>query len=314
MGRYIERVENIARLLAVTETFASAEEGPGAWVSILKVFADEAGFADTGKKLEARQVATYFLAREDTPTSIISCLRFVKENARSIRHLLSTETWVQVAAFDARLKELAKSRISLSDLSQICEEIRADCHEHFGVMEATCYRDEVWLFNRIGVALERADQMTRLVDMKYFQIDASVDGEDITPDVAWWNTLLRSASGYHAFRRRHSFNPKADEAAAFILFDEDFPRSVAGALSEAFDCLAELERDYSGPAGGRVSKARDDLASRIKTRPDYLIGNDLHHYIDLIQNDIGALVDALSKRFFAVDPAEMTQIQAQSQS
>ena len=313
MGRYIERVENIARLLAVTEAFSTAEDGDQAWISILKVFADEKGFAATGKKAEARHVTAYFLGREDTPTSIISCLTMVKENARSLRHLLSTETWVQIAGFHARVKELAKSRPALSDLPQICEGIRADCHEHFGVMEATCYRDEVWLFNRIGAALERADQMTRLIDMKYFQIDATDEGDDVTPDVAWWNTLLRSASGYHAFRRRHSFNPKTQEAAAFILFDEDFPRSVCGALSEAFWCLDELERDYSGPCGGDVSEARDALAARMKNRPDDLRGRPLHSYLDGVQNDIIALVNALSDRYFSMEQAT-TATQTQEQS
>lgn len=300
MGRYIERVENVARLLLVTEAFSSARDGDS-WRAILQVFADEAAFAATDLDPSPQNVSTYFLTNAQTPSSVISCLTAVKENARSLRHLLTTEAWVQISGFHARVAALSKKRLKLSDLVETCEEIRTGCHAHFGVLEATCYRDEVWLFNRIGAALERADQMTRLLDMKYFQIDASGEDDTIAPDVTWWNTLLRSASGYQAFRRRHSFNPRAEEAAAFFLFDPHFPRSVACALSEVFSCLSELENNYSGDAGAHVTAGRARLARRIERPEETLRGQALHRYLDETQRDMIALSNALTARYFSPD-------------
>ncbi|MEL7489042.1 MAG: alpha-E domain-containing protein, partial [Pseudomonadota bacterium] len=178
MGRYIERVENIARLLSVTESFAGSQRNSDAWTSLLKVFADETGFAGAGLDATAENVCRYFLSSTQTMTSAISCLTMVRENARSMRHLLSTETWVQISRFHSRVAALSRKNPPLSKVPEICERMRRDCHAHYGVMEATSYRDEVWLFNRLGASLERADQMTRLIDMKYFQIDLAEDADE----------------------------------------------------------------------------------------------------------------------------------------
>lgn len=303
MGRYIERIEATARLLMTTEFFASAQDGNSAWRALLEVFAETEAFEASGRTVDAASVATHFIARKDTMSSVVSCVRAVRENARSLRHLISTEAWVQISEFYRDTEELARKRVALSKLTQNCEAIRTACLAHYGIMEATCYRDEVWLFNRIGAAIERADQMTRLLDMQYFQIDASDDEDEEAPpppDVVWWNTLLRSAGGYHAFRRRHSFNPRADEAAAFFVFDQDFPRSVASAVFEANSALAELERDYGAKAGAAVTSARRALTEIVGEPQTKLNGRALHRYMDSVQRDLNSLSNALADRYFPV--------------
>ncbi len=299
MGRYVERAENIARLLTVTEAFESSDEAQNAWETLLKVFAAEKEFEKSKKPKTPANIAGFFLTRSDSQTSIYFCLKGVRENARSLRHLISTEAWVQISEVFTRTAATANKRVALSKLNAVCEEIRRDCLAHYGIMQATCYRDEAWLFHRIGVALERADQMTRLLDMKYFQIDSNEDTPDAQPpDAIWWNTLLRSAGGYHAFRRRHSFNPKTEEAAAFFLFDEDFPRSVSAALSDSFKCLTELERDYKATTNEAVTVAGQSLAGLMKDHPKRLRGKALHRFLDSVQSGIIDYANAISNRYF----------------
>jgi uncharacterized alpha-E superfamily protein len=299
MGRYMVRVESLARLLSVTETFAADQETEAAWRPILEVYSDSEAFADRGAPVTALNVAKFYLVDRANPGSIVSSVDLVKANARSLRHLLSTESWRHISMFNASVSALTNRRFALSKLSEICEDIRMACFTHRGLMEATSYRDEVWFFNRLGAALERADQMTRLVDMKYFQVVPDEDGRAATADVAWWNTLLRSASGYHAFQRSHSFNPDPADAAAFLLFDLKFPRSVRGATATAFAILEKLEKDFRAAPGPEVKEAAKTLAERLEGPPERLAGRALHRYLDQTQRDIISLANALHGRYFS---------------
>lgn len=299
MGRYAERVENLVRILAVTESFAAGQDETAAWSPILKANSDAEAFAATGRALTGRNVARFYLFDRGNANSAASCVHMVKENARSLRHLISTETWRQISLFnDLLAKESARS-FSMQRLSDICEEIRIACFTHRGVIEATCYRDEAFLFNRIGAALERADQMTRLIDIKYFREDASEDDDaPPVPDVAWWNTLLRSASGYHAFQRRHSVAAGPMEAAQFLLFDPQFPRSVRGAAEIALTHLQTLQRDFDARPGPAVADAAAEFGATLGAPPAMLGGRSLHRYLDAIQARVIALANRLGERYF----------------
>lgn len=299
MGRYMVRVESLARLLSVTETFAAGQDSEAAWRPVLEVYSDSDAFAERGLRVTALNVAKFYLADRSNANSIAFSIDRAKENARSLRHLLSTESWRQLSMFHASVMPLTKRRFALSKLSAICEEIRMGCFTHRGLMEATSYRDEVWFFNRLGAALDRADQMTRLIDMKYFQVAPAEDGHPASADVAWWNTLLRSASGYHAFQRGHSFNPDPAEAASFLLFDLRFPRSVRGAAATAFAILEKLENDFHAAPGEQVKKAAKNLAERLEDPPEKLAGRALHRYLDQTQRDIISLANALYGRYFS---------------
>ena len=299
LGRYLERVESLARLLWVTEAFAADQDDDEAWAPILKVFVDDDAFKDRGKPLTALNVARFYLTDRNNPNSAFSAAQMAKENARSLRHLISTETWRQISVFYDGLTALQQRRVSLSKLSEICLALNDSCYTLRGVMEATSYRDAVWRFYQLGGALERADQMTRLIDMKYFRFDRDDADAAATPDVAWWSTLLRSASGYHAFQRRYSFNANTEDAARFVLTDPFLPLSVGNAAHHAFAQLEHLEREFSAKPGAAVVGAAEALTARIKAPPAKLNGRALHRYLDAIQREIITLANALNERYFA---------------
>lgn len=298
MGRYAERAENLARLLSVTESFSADMDEASAWAPVLAVYCDTDAYAARGKPVTAVGVARYYLADRTNPGSVFSCIDRVRENARPLRHLISTESWRQISIFHGAIAAVSAQRFALSRLSAICEDVRLAACAHRGMIENTWYRDEVWLFNRIGAALERADQITRLLDMKSFQVDGGGDEPYAIPDVAWWNTLLRSASGYHAFQRRHSVRHEPEDAARFLLFDLQFPRSVRGAAEFAFANLAVLERDFDAKPGAEAKNAAKAFAERLAAPPAKLSGKALHRYLDQIQRDIIGLSNSLHERYF----------------
>ncbi|MEM9168319.1 MAG: alpha-E domain-containing protein [Pseudomonadota bacterium] len=300
MGRYIERADSFVQILSVTEAFASDLAEAEAWGPVLDVFADRKEYEARKRPITAANVAKFYLTDRNNPSSAYSCVRATRENARALRHLISTESWQSVSMFHDDMEALSRRRFAISALAAICEHIRESCCLYRGVIDNTWYRDEAWLFNRIGAALESADQTTRLLDMKYFQAKDPED-DDAAPvaDVAWWNTLLRTASGYHAFNRRYTFNPQPADAAAFLLHDLQFPRSVGGAATVAFACLKTLEKEFRAKPGPAVKEAVAAFSERLDAPPNRLAGRALHKYLDEIQQDIIRLANALNERYFA---------------
>ena len=141
--------------------------------------------------------------------------------------------------------------------------------------------------------------MTRLIDIKYYRFDRDDDDQAAPPDVAWWNTLLRSASGYHAFQRQHSFNADPEDAARFLLFDPWLPLSVFNAAGAALYQLDKLKTDFDAKPGPEVKRAAEALQTRLEARPERVAGRTLHRYLDEVQVDIIGLASAVNERFFA---------------
>lgn len=300
MGRYFERVENLARLISVTESFSETASGESTWSPLLEVHEDEAIFRETGKTDTPLNIARFYIIDRDNPNSIANSLKMARENARSIRHILSTEVWRQLNIFHKQIDTLNDRSITLRKLDELCQTIRYSCYTHFGLVEGTWYRDEAWLFNQLGGALERADQTTRLLDMKYFQLQNQDTGEIEAPDAVWWNTLLRSASGYHAFRRSHSTDVDQSDAARFLLFDSEFPRSVFVSCSYALRILDSLE-EFGLENGAEITEARKQLTAVLKTPPEHLEDKTLHRYLDQIQVALNRLSKGIGERYFNPD-------------
>lgn len=267
------------------------------WTSLLQTFQDEKAYEATGKSLTGLSISRWYVLDKDNTNSVISTLTWARENARALRHIIPTEMWRQINMLHAYVAGLTARKVTLVRLNEICEKIRLGCQAHFGVVDATWYRDEAWLFHKLGCELERADQTTRLMDISNFKLMALGDGGAI-PSGAWWNSLLRQASGYQAFRRKHRVNVDPGDAAAFLLFDSDFPRSVRLSVLQAFSRLEDLEEDYNAPPDQGLVVARTALASRLKNRPQALVGQSLHTYLDEVQLDLNTFANAIAHRYF----------------
>ena len=99
MARYVERVENLARILDVNETFARDAQGVQEWRPILQLHSDEEAFFEHYKTADAKSVVRFYIIDRRNPNSIVNAIHGARENARSLRHLISLETWTQLNTF-----------------------------------------------------------------------------------------------------------------------------------------------------------------------------------------------------------------------
>jgi uncharacterized alpha-E superfamily protein len=299
MARYMERAENLARTIDVNEAFAQNSEGVNEWLPIVQLYADGDRFFAIHSEATADAVLHFYLLDRENPNSLVSAVYMARENARSLRHLISTETWSHLNVFYNRLLELQPRDLALSSLSRLCQTIKEDCQLHTGIIEGTGYRDQAWYIYQIGKYLERMDQTTRLLDINYHRLLPSLHQVGTEIDASRWNAVLRSVAGYHAFRRMHPRGMSPTTVAGFLLFDRSFQRSVAvciEAVDEMFTRLASsIALSNIGPAEHTLATLRT-IGKETSIEQVVLAG--LHEFLDHLQQLIIALSDQLGDALF----------------
>jgi len=319
MGRYLERVENIARLIDVTQSFESPGREAEAWFALVRINADEEGFAARGMTPDADSVKRFYLLDHGNPTSIPAALEAARYNARTLRPLIATEMWRQLNIFHRDMTAIEEAELQGDRLSALCTRIKEGVQSQSGITAGTFYRDQGHYFYQLGRLIERADQTTRLLDIRYHLLINGGVEERRLAEITQWGNILRAAAGYHAFRRvaRPGFTP--EDVVTFLLLDTQFPRSVGCCLQEIDSCLTHLRGAHNlrgtAPALERVDELRNALFSR--SASDIIIGG-LHEYLDALQRDLILLAGEIGTAFFRdwrpLAPQVETQTQTQTQT
>ncbi|WP_431859651.1 alpha-E domain-containing protein [Azospirillum sp.] len=312
MARYMERAENLARVLDVQETFVRDERGGTNWLSVVQLYADEEAFLKRHATASAETVVAFYLLDATNPNSIVSMIRAARENARTLRPWISTEMWSQINVFYNQLLVLTPRDVAMPHLSRVCRMVKEACQTHTGITEGTFYRDQGWYFYQLGKAIERADQTTRLLDIKYHTLLPSPDDLGSSLDMQQWCTVLRSAAGYHAFRRVYPRGMTPTTVAGFILFNEGFPRSVVMCVRQIDGLLTRLKSRYTLRRGSEAMEKVDELLAALLSRPiEAVIADGLHEYLDWVQRQLIEITAEIGHAFFGQEPAPLAQVEVQ---
>jgi uncharacterized alpha-E superfamily protein len=300
LARYLERAESLARILEAQTSFQRSGNGRNSWAWIVALYSDQENFAKKFSEPTAQNVINYFVTLLENPSSIQSCVRAARENARAIRPLISSDVWMQVNDFYSRVMGLTEADFSENRLSRSCDSIKRGCYAEIGVAESTLYRDEGWPFFRLGLFIERADQTSRLLDVQFAQ-SSTGDLNELTLEehARLWNVLLRSASAYHAFRRVHhrGFNPA--DIARFLVFDRRLPRSLAFCANEIQRMVNQLRTEFRLRNAQRAFEHVDRFQAELQSRAQNgQMLERLHETNDWVQRELMGLTTELGTAFF----------------
>ena len=302
LARYMERAENLARILDVNETFAHRRDALAEWTPILEINADQDRFHGVHETPTVRAIIEYYVIDRTNPTSIIAAVKAARENARMIRHLISTEMWTQLNVFYNAIAALDPADIEPAKLSRVCGMIKEGCQTHDGITDGTLYYDQFRCFYHVGKYIERADQTSRLLDMKYRRLLPPDRAIDDPVDAGEWNAVLRSVAGYHAFRRVHPRGLRPTTVAGFLLYNDSFPRAVALCLSRIGAQFGWLESHEGLAVGPEIERVMAELGTAIEARNlETAASGGLHRDMDWIQMRLITLTNALGARFFGHD-------------
>ena len=287
MFRYLERSENLARLvetgqrIALTRPDAATSE----WESVLQTSATRTGYDAAHEGVEAEAVVDWLLRSPDNPSSVLSCLEAARTNARLVRTALTREVWEAVNDGWMSARDALARRVTARDLPRVVGLIRSSSGYVRGALHGTMMRDDAYDFARLGTFIERADATARLVDVKYYVLLPSAAGPGSRLDNAQWESILRGVSAEGAFRQIHGRRRGAAEIAAFLLLDGRMPRSLAFCIDKIDGNLGHLERCYGarGPAQMMAGEMRRRLA-KLTIEEVFEIG--LHEFLQevLLQN------------------------------
>ncbi len=305
LGRYVERAENLARILRVNDLFARNRSGEREWLPIVQINSDDERFARRHGEATAASVLHFYVRDNDNPTSITFSIRNARENARTLRPLISTEMWVHLNTLYARVTALTEADLEPARRVTVFDELREQCQAHAGIVEGTFHRDQGWYFYQIGRYLERADQTTRLLDIKYHKLLPRPSDVGSPLDIGQWTALLRSASGYHAYLRLHAGQVTPGSVVGFLLLDQQFPRSVHLCVRMIEHLLTEVKSRYmlrgATLAMEELDVMRAALGSLAVTE---ILRGGLHEFLDILQRQVIAIGVDVSDAFFGHGPVE----------
>jgi uncharacterized alpha-E superfamily protein len=300
MARYIERAENTARYIDVSLNMSL--DAPLAfsdqWQPLVSITGSLAAF-ETNYAVANRENVIQFLTLDpENPSSILSCLRTARENARSIREVISTDTWEQVNRFYLMVSSPNAPRRIKESPGIFFSDVRRYSQLIAGVADATTSHGEAWHFMQLGRLIERADNTSRLLDVKYYLLLPSVEEVGGAVDEMEWSILLRSSTALAMYRRRFgSITP--ENVADFLLLDPEFPRSV-------FFCIERAESSVHAITGTPLGSFRNPverLVGQVRSELAYaqvhdIITAGLHEFLDSLQEQLNRIGDAVSETFF----------------
>jgi uncharacterized alpha-E superfamily protein len=301
LNRYVERAENIARFvdvnlnLSLDSTLGMNQQ----WKPLVLTTGDLDLFNERYGEATAENVIQFLTFDREYPNSIIYCLESARENARSIREVISSEMWEEINDFYLMVKDTARIG-KIDELSNFFAKVKSSSHLFTGVMNATMSHNEGWHFGRIGRLIERADKTARILDVKYFILLPSMRDIGTPLDELQWISLLRSASAYEMYRKcQHRINP--DRIAEFLILDREFPRSIQFCLREAEKSLHHIAGNNLGtwqnPAERALGKFRSELEFMTI---EEIVSLGLHEFLDDVQTKLNQVGHEIFETFVAV--------------
>ena len=303
MARYMERAENTARMLDVNyqtsllpQSADMAEEG---WRGLLSISELTEHFAKQFDVVTADNVMRFMVHDEDNPSSIASCVRAARENARAVRGALTTEVWETQNQTWLEFNRLLREGAFERDPGTFFEWVKFRSHLSRGVTVGTMLQDEALYFLRIGTFLERADNTARLLDVKFHALAGEYFGagnvkESQEVDFYHWSAILRSVSGFEVYRKVYRNVIRPERVAELLILRPDMPRSLAACMNEAMANLELVANEQSSETMRRAGRLRADLQYG---RIDEILATGLHAYLTQFLDRVGALGVGISRDF-----------------
>jgi uncharacterized alpha-E superfamily protein len=298
MARYLERAENVARFVGVNVHLMldlGLAPSNAQWKPLVTTSGDDADFARRYKGANEKNVLQFLTFDERNPNSIYSCVCKARENARTVRDVISTEMWEQINALYHIVMAHSRKR-AIGNLQDFYVEVRRAMDLFSGLTDNTMSHGEGWHFARMGRMLERADKTARILDVKYFLLLPNATYVDSPYDAVEWGAVLKSANAFEMYRKHfHSINYK--EVAQFLIFDRAFPRSMAYCVGAAGRSLNAITRELGVKVGAQeeMAKLQNMLAN---TTVETVLANGLHEFIDIFQFNLNVVDQAVYRSFF----------------
>src|SRR5262245_43921204 len=315
LTRYLERAENTARIIGVNTNLLLDLPGgiaPG-WLPLVDISGNRAEFdalfqENKAAKGNERDVVHFLMAEKDNPGSICSSLHMARENARTLREILPTESWELLNQFFSEFSKDLATGINKRSRFEFLKRIVITLQTIAGMLDGTMNRNDAYTFLDLGRNIERADMTSRIVDVRSAQLLPAETPELRPFESVQWMSVLKSLSGYQMYRLKMRTRVKRTDVLQFLLRDDQFPRSCRF-------CLTGIERSLTPlPRSEGVLEVLETAVRFIERAPLATLDQPgLHELIDKIQLRISDVHDGIASIYFPSRDASGAQRMSPSQ-
>lgn len=304
MSRYVERAENIARLLEVGYRIALLpREGHGEhdeWRSTLRGAGCEEGYLAKYGSFATRDAVNFMLFDPANSSSVYSCLATARHNARAQRTALTREMWEALNGAWLEFSSQGIAMLGPNSLAPLLEWIKQRSALFRGALLNTILRNDTFYFTQLGTFVERADNTARILDVKYYVLLPHNEMVGGNIDTVQWAAILRSVSAHRSYRWVYRDSYKPWQIADYLILNRQMPRSLRSCYEEILPALVDLAQFY-GSANGPQAIARETLRQLTEGDMDAIFQSGLHEFLlDFIARN-NRLSAEISRTYHFVD-------------
>jgi len=296
MSRYIERAENLARLLDVTWQMSLVPQPLEAinqsWNAIIALNSLEEAYSKKYSAVNGENVLKFMVSDPDNFASIHSCLRMARENAHAVRGTLTTEMWETLNSTWLEAREKTFEQLYNAGIGDYFEWVKMRSSLSRGTTLGTLLQDEAYHFIRLGTLLERADNTARILDVKYHVLRPQ--GDEGATDFYEWGALLRSVSAFEVYRKVYRDVITPERVAELLIFNQDMPRSLQFCLNSVIKNLELIANSNSGETQRQAGMLHAQLRYG---RIEDILEHGLHEWLSDFMDRIYLLGNGISKDF-----------------
>ena len=296
MSRYIERAENLARLLDVTWQMSLVPQSLDAanqnWNAIIALNSLEETYAKKYSEITAENVLRFMVSDADNFASIHSCLRMARENAHAVRGTITTEMWETLNSTWLEAREKSFEQLLNVGISEFFEWVKMRSSLSRGTTLGTLLQDKAYHFIRLGTLLERADNTARILDVKYHVLRPH--GDEGATDFYQWGALLRSVSAFEVYRKVYRDVITPERVAELLILRDDMPRSLHFCMNGVVKNLDLIANRHSGETQRQAGLLHAKLHY---ARVEDILEQGLHEWLTDFMDHIYMLGDGISKDF-----------------
>jgi len=249
LARYMERMDNLARLIEAAQLMTGLSDAPDEWRSALIAAGCEEGFYARHATAEPETAIAYLCTEPDNPSAILNCIEQARANARAMRTALTRDMWDAVNEAWLEARALPAGAFDAEHLPDTLDWVRRAAARFSGAGFTTMLRTESFWFVRLGSQIERADNTARILDVKYHVLLPEHSGVGGMLDYYQWTSLLRANSAARAYQAVYREEVKPWNVAELLILRPEMPRSLRACYDEIVASLDEIARIHGGRRG-----------------------------------------------------------------
>lgn len=339
-GRYLERAESTARLLQVTSALALDSDLTQleCWEPVIITAGEQERFlklCGSDAAADGEAVQEYLTFNDEVPVCLRRSISAARENARSVREVVSLEAWESINELHLWMQGPAARAAFDEHRYGFYRHVRRETQLCMGLLRGAMLHDAPLDFIWLGLLLERIGQTARILDVHHHALTtaqaAASQAQDLRAaqrqqqggggqgqaqggqaplaeahpvvEVAIWLSLLRACYGFEAFMKSHRGSVTGEAVASFLIFEPRFPRAIRHCVQRAREGLAQIRPPGDGRppllALARLKALEGRLDAQARAPLDE---SGIHELLTAIVDEAHAACDEVAKDLLAPGP------------